>query len=175
MDSHYKKIYPNLIKLKILDIKDLSENYINWLNDYKVTKHTDLIFQRHSLGSIKNYVSNMKKDKNNFLYGIFFKNIHIGNVKVGPILKAHQTAYISYLIGEKEFWNKGLGRIVIKKIKNICKKKHKLIKLNAGVSELHEPSQKVLLKNGFKLEGNFKKQIVYKKRRYSLLKYGCIL
>ena len=84
MVSHYKKIYPNLIKLKILDIKDLSENYINWLNDYKVTKHTDLIFQKHSLKSIKNYVSYMKKDKNNFLYGIFFKNIHVGNVKVGP-------------------------------------------------------------------------------------------
>ena len=46
MASHYKKIYPNLIKLKILNIKDLSENYINWLNDYKVTKHTDLIFQK---------------------------------------------------------------------------------------------------------------------------------
>ena len=48
MASHYKKIYPNLIKLKILNIKDLSENYINWLNDYKVTKHTDLIFQKHT-------------------------------------------------------------------------------------------------------------------------------
>ena len=108
-------------------------------------------------------------------YGVFYKNTHIGNVKVGPILQAHKTAYISYLIGEKEFWNKGLGRIVIKKIKNICKKKNKLIKLNAGVSELHEPSQIVLLKNGFKLEGNFKKQIVYKNKRYSLLKYGCLL
>lgn len=175
MASHYKKIYPNLIKLKILNIKDLSENYINWLNDYKVTKHTDLIFQKHTLKSIKNYVMDMKKDANNFLYGVFYKNTHIGNVKVGPILQAHKTAYISYLIGEKEFWNKGLGRIVIKKIKNICKKKHKLIKLNAGVSELHEPSQIVLLKNGFKLEGNFKKQIVYKNKRYSLLKYGCLL
>ncbi len=30
MASHYKKIYPNLIKLKILNISDLSENYINF-------------------------------------------------------------------------------------------------------------------------------------------------
>tara|TARA_B100000965_G_C19579432_1_gene752841 strand:+ start:82 stop:609 length:528 start_codon:yes stop_codon:yes gene_type:complete len=175
MALHYRNINPNLIKLKLLKIKYLTKNYLNWLNDSEVTKHTDLIFQKHSFKSIKKYINNMNKDNNNFLYGIFYKNSHIGNVKIGPILKVHKSAYISYLIGEKKLWNKGIGKIIIKLTKNICKKKHKLIKLNAGVSELHKPSQLVLLKNGFKLEGNFKKQIVFKNKRYSLLKYGCIL
>ncbi len=175
MALHSKKIKPKFIKLKILKSKNISKKYLLWLNDKEVTKHTDLIFEKHTYNSIKKYVSQMYKDKNNYLYGIFYQNKHIGNMKVGPILKPHKTAYISYLIGDKNMWNKGIGTIIIKLIKKICKKKHKLIKINAGVSELHKPSQLVLLKNGFKFEGDFKKQIVFKNKRYSLLKYGCIL
>ena len=101
MALHSKKIKPKLIKLKILKSKNMSKNYLLWLNDKEVTKHTDLIFEKHSYKSIKKYVNQMYKDKNNYLYGIFCQNNHIGNVKVGPVLKAHKTAYISYLIGEK--------------------------------------------------------------------------
>ena len=79
------------------------------------------------------------------------------------------------LIGEKRFWNCGIGTLVIKKIKQICKKNHQLIKLNAGVSILNKPSQLILKKNKFKLEGNFRKQIIYKNKRFNLLKYGCVL
>ncbi len=175
MALHSNKISSYFVKLKPLTNKHLTKTYLNWLKDPIVTKHTDLIFQKHSLQSIRNYLRNINKDPNNYLYGIFYKDKHIGNVKIGPILKAHKTAYISYLIGEKKLWNKGIGKIIIKLTKNICKKKHKLIKLNAGVSELHKPSQLVLLKNGFKLEGNFKKQIIFNNKRYSLLKYGCTL
>ena len=171
----YKKYNFNLITWKLLTKKDISLRYVSWLNTYEVVKHTDLISKKHTLSSVKKYVSEIEKSKENYLYGIFYHTKHIGNVKVGPILSLHKTAYISYIIGDKNFWNCGLGTHVIKRIKKICKSLHKLKKLNAGVSELHKPSQLVLTKNQFKFEGNFKKQIVFKKKRYDLLKYGCLL
>ena len=64
MALHYKKIKPKLIKLKILKNKNISKKYLLWLNDKEVTKHTDLIFEKHTYNSIKKYVSQMYKDKN---------------------------------------------------------------------------------------------------------------
>ena len=61
------------------------------------------------------------------MYGIFYvskskKKLHIGNIKIGPILKLHKTTQIGYIIGDKRFWNKNVGTIVIKKLKKSVKK-----------------------------------------------------
>jgi ribosomal-protein-alanine N-acetyltransferase len=165
------------IYLRLINSHDVKNYYVKWLNDREVTKHTDQIKYKHTIKSTKKYVNKILSSKNSFLYGIFFadkskKKIHIGNIKIGPVLKLHQSAYISYLIGDKRFWNKNVGTLVIKKIKKICKSKHKLKKICAGVSELNKASAKILLKNGFKLEGVFRKHIVFNNKRYNLLQYG---
>jgi len=179
MDLPYKTNSKDIF-LKLIDISDVNNNYVTWLNDKYVTMHTDLISNKHSIKSTKNYVNKINKSHDNFLYGIFYlhskqKKIHIGNIKVGPILKLHKSAFIAYLIGDKRFWNKNIGTTVIKKTLEICKKKHKLKKINAGVSELNISSQKILIKNNFKLEGVFKKQIYFKNRRLNLFQYGKII
>ena len=176
MDLPYK-FSSKEINLRKIKIKDVNKLYVSWLNDKDVAKHTDLILNKHSLKSTREYVKLILNSKTNFLYGIFYitkskKNIHIGNIKIGPILRLHRTAQIGYIIGDKKFWNKNVGTIVIKKIKEICKKKHNIKKIYAGVSELNKGSQKILLKNGFSLEGVFKTHIIFKKKRYKLFQYG---
>ena len=176
MDLPYK-LNKKEINLRLININDVNKRYVSWLNDNDVTKHTDLLLSKHTLESTRKFVKTITKSKNIFMYGIFYvskskKKLHIGNIKIGPILKLHKTTQIGYIIGDKRFWNKNVGTIVIKKIKAICKKKYNIKKINAGVSELNKGSQKILLKNGFKLEGIFKKHIIFKKKRYNLLQYG---
>ena len=50
--------------------------------------------------------------------------IHIGNIKLGPINKYHKYSYISYFIGNKNFLGKGYGKMMIKEILKISKKKN---------------------------------------------------
>lgn len=51
-------------------------------------------------------------DKFGYLMGIFLKDIneHIGNIKLEPvIINSEKTYGIGLLIGEKQYWNKGIG------------------------------------------------------------------
>ena len=164
------------IELKKLKISDVSQEYLNWMNDYEVTKFTEQRFKKHSLLDIKSFVKEKQNSKKEFLYGIFVKEksnlIHIGNIKIGPINNIHKTAEISYIIGNKKFWKKGLGTLSLKKIVIIAKKKFKLKKLIAGCYQNNFGSIKVLKKNFFKKEAELKSHVVFNSRRINQLIFG---
>ena len=167
------------IILKRLNLnKDISKRYQNWMNSLEIQQYTEQKNTKHSLTDIKKFVKEKNKSKNEFLYGIFLKknnsNTHIGNIKLGPISIVHKNANISYFIGEKRLWNKGYTTLAIKEIINIAKKKG-VKKLKAGLYEMNLGSKKVLLKNGFKIEGIFKSEIIYKKKRFDSYWFGKIL
>ena len=165
------------IYLRELSTKDVSRNYINWLNDPEVVRFTEQRYYKHTVISVKKFVAEKKKSKNEFLYGIFLsdKGIHIGNIKLGPINYIHKFAEISYFIGDKKFQNLGLGCLAIKKICKMAKSEFKLKKIIAGLYEKNIPSKKILEKNKFKLEGIEFKKYIYMKRRISGLIYGKLL
>tara|TARA_B100000963_G_scaffold358718_1_gene384035 strand:+ start:444 stop:968 length:525 start_codon:yes stop_codon:yes gene_type:complete len=167
------------IVLKKLNIKkDISKKYQKWMNDYEVHKFTEQKNKKHTLLDIRNFVKEKNKSKKDFLYGVFLKNknfnLHIGNIKLGQINFTHKTAEISYFIGEKKMWGKGYATLAIKEIIKIAKKKG-IKKLKAGFYEMNVGSKKVLLKNGFKIEGRFRSEIVYKRKRFSRFWVGKIL
>lgn len=167
------------ILLKKLNLKnDITQKYKNWMNDIEVHKFTSQFKKKHTIDKIKKFVREKNASKNDFLYGIFLKTnslrTHIGNIKLGMVNYRHKTADISYFIGEKSFWGKGYTSIAIKKIIKIAKKK-KIKKLRAGAHELNIGSQKVLIKNGFKIEGTLRSEVIYKRKRYDVLLFGAII
>jgi len=167
------------ITLRKLNLtKDISNKYLKWMNDFKVHKYTEQKYTKHSLINIRKFVKEINKSKNEFLYGIFLErnnlNIHIGNIKLGPINFIHKTGEISYFIGEKELWGKGYTTLAIKEIIKIAKKMG-LKKLKAGLHEMNIGSKKVLEKNGFKIEGKFKSELIFKNKRVNHYFFGKIL
>ena len=48
-----------------------------------------------------------------YLYGIFFKEKHIGNIELNEIDNQKLTANITYIIGEREYWGKGIASYCI--------------------------------------------------------------
>ena len=165
------------IFLKELSEKNISTEYIRWLNSEYVNRYTEQRFFKHSFKTVRDYVLKKKKSNSEFLYGIFVedKKIHVGNIKLGPINKIHKTAYISYFIGSDKYRSKGIMTEAFNKIFKLAKKKFKLKKIQAGIYEKNISSKKLLQKNNFKLEGIFLSQVVYKKKRYKKLVYGKIL
>ena len=172
--TNYKRI--TLRKLNLTT--DISDKYLTWMNDLEVHKYTEQKYVTHSKTKLRDFVKEKNKSKNEFLYGIFLKrnnlNIHIGNIKLGPINFIHKFGEISYFIGERELWGKGYATLAIKEIIKIAKKKG-LKKLKAGLYEMNIGSKKVLEKNNFKLEGKMKSEIIYKGKRYNSYWFGKIL
>lgn len=172
-----KKLFSNCkMFIRELKISDVSKKYIGWLNHENTNKYTEQKYFKHTKKKVTKYVKEKINSKNEFLFGIFItenkKNIHVGNIKIGPINFRHKFGEISYIIGEQIFQNRGLGTEAIKQAIKISKNKFKLKKIIAGCYSVNIASKKILLKNNFILEGRISKKLIFKKKRIDHLIFG---
>ncbi|MDA9199957.1 GNAT family N-acetyltransferase [Candidatus Pelagibacter sp.] len=163
------------LKLKILDISDVTQEYVDWYKVSDVTHYSDNQYRSFTFEGQKDYVNNCLRDNNIDLYGIFDKNHHIGNILIEGLNSIHKRAEISYVVGNTEYWGKGVGCFVISQIINISKNKYQLNKLFAGVAEANIGSRKILEKNGFTLEGKRLAHLFYNGEFHNQLDYGLFL
>ena len=158
--------------LKVLTNIDVSANYVNWLNDYEVMKYTEQKNFNHTSLKVKKFVIEKYKSKHDFLFGIFFNSQHIGNIKLGPINWVHLISEISYFVGEKDFWWKGISSAVVKRVVNFGFNEIGLKKINAGFYEKNIASSKVFKRCGFTLEGIRKKNVIFEGKRLDTILVG---
>jgi methionyl-tRNA formyltransferase/RimJ/RimL family protein N-acetyltransferase len=133
---------------------DVSERYVGWLNDPRINEYLECRHTKHTLKSVLNYVDSLNQSSE-LLYGIFdVKNgLHIGNVKVGPVNKIHKQASIGLLIGERNYWGKGLGTKVITYISKYATRELGLETLTAGCYECNLGSYRAFMKSGWEKVG----------------------
>jgi RimJ/RimL family protein N-acetyltransferase len=165
----------NNFYLKQLSKIDVTQSYINWLNDYEVVKFTEQRHLKHSNVSVCQFVEQKKSSKENYLFGIYYDKKHIGNVKLGPISFSNKRSEISYIIGEKQYWGRGLATQTINFLSQIAKDKLNIVKLLAGTYDCNLASINVLKKNGFKLEGRITKSVYFEKKQIDNLIFGKVL
>ena len=146
------------MKLKILKIKKcyVTQKWVNWLNDKKVTKYSINRFKKHTIETQKIFLSNKLKEKNSILFKIYLNERHIGLIEISKIDKIKKNCYISYFVGEKLLWSKGIGKIIIKKIKFVVFRNLKLNKIYAGVYSNNLASINILKYNNFKFSSSVK-------------------
>jgi len=149
------------IKLKNIDINDCTEQYANWLNDENVNRFLETRFVNQNVEMIKDFVTIINNSSDSYLFGIFVNDLHIGNIKIGPIHPIYKYADISYFIGDKSYWGKGYAAIAIKLIINFGFSILGLNRIQAGVHAGNSSSQKVLEKCGLKIEAVLRQKIFY--------------
>tara|TARA_Y100000768_G_scaffold113266_1_gene83449 strand:- start:4599 stop:5147 length:549 start_codon:yes stop_codon:yes gene_type:complete len=138
------------IFLKILSKKDVSKNYVNWMNDKEITKFTEQRNFNHKKKDIENFIHLKLRSVDEFLFGIFYLNKHVGNIKLGPINQKEKSAEVSFLIGEKSLWGKGITTVSLLTIIKFGISLG-LQKICAGYYEMNTGSEKVFKKCGFKV------------------------
>ena len=163
------------IKLKILQENDVTDEYVNWFHQKEVILFSDNQYKNFTLEGQKEYVKSKLNDEACNLYGIFHKSHHIGNIILDNINTIHKRAEISYVIGNIDYWGKGVASKAISEIIQLARNKFHLNKLNAGVADKNEGSKKVLIKNGFKIEGKKKNHLFYNNQWMDQLDFELIL
>ena len=119
------------------------------------------------LKAIKEFVSSQRENDHSILFAIMYHysdnsvvGKHIGNIKIGPINKHHNHADISYFIGEKTLWNKGIATEAINLICDFGFRDLRLHRIEAGAYSAAVGSWKALEKNGFIREAVFREQVI---------------
>ncbi len=153
-----ERIYLREITLQDADNRE----YCRWMNDKQVTQYTESRFQRNTAKTLRSFISQMSNDDNVF-FAIISKdnNKHIGNIKIGPINKIHNFAYVGLIIGDKSYWNKGYGTEVIRLVVDYAFAELCIHKLIAGVYSNNVGSLRAFTKSGFATEGIIKKKYLF--------------
>lgn len=132
------------------------------INDKTISRNTAAIPYPYKLEDAKSWVGKClkelnKKEPKSISFYIVINNEVIGCVGLHDIVKNHK-AEIGYWLARK-YWGKGIMPEAVKIVTDFGFKKLKLKRLYAGVYSFNPPSMRVLEKNGYKLEGIFKKDI----------------
>jgi len=162
--------------LKIKEIKKIGlksdlKKWVGWINDPIVTKFSEQRLKKHTLISQKNFIKKKLKSNNSYIYKVYLNKNFIGILEIGLINHYHKNCELMYMIGEKKMWGKGLGTELIKIGINLAKNL-KIKKIFAGTYKKNISSQKVLLKNNFKIEGMQKEFFKLGKKRDDRILFG---
>lgn len=174
MNNIKNKLLGKKIYLRNLKIKDCNSVYLSWLNNKKINQFLETRHHKQSIESIKSYINKINKSEHSFIFAICLKetNIHIGNIKIGPINFNHKYCDLSYFIGEEKYWFNGYASDAIDTILKFSFNKLKIQNILAGSYSKNIGSKKVLEKNGFKLVGEYKNLLIdQSKSKTSLIRF----
>lgn len=142
-------------ELRTLDDSYISDRYLSWLNTVEVNQYLETRFTTQTVESLSDFVNQMLLSQNTLLLAIVSKEsgLHIGNIKLGPINRAHNSAPLGLVIGEKSWWGKGVAKEVIASVSDWGFDFLGLDKLNAGSYASNMGSIRAFLACGFVEEG----------------------
>lgn len=148
-----------LIDLVSIEISDVNETYLSWLNDKSVMK--GIATSGYTLNSLRDYVKEKISHESTVFKKIIFKenNLHIGNVKLDFHDGAANTSELGILIGEKEYWGKGLATEACRLILNYAFHVQGLRKVWLAVYENNPGAKFLYEKIGFRVEGCMRKHV----------------
>ena len=166
----------NQIYLRQISLDDCNENYVAWLNDADVNQYLETKWSEQNIGTIKSFVETQIENDHSVLFAIISKenDKHIGNIKIGPVHPHYRHADISYFIGDKAYWHKGIATEAIKLVCKYGFEKLSLHRIEAGAYDCAIGSWKALEKCGFKREGVFKDQVLFNGQFIDIYRYGLL-
>jgi len=143
-----KRIY-----LRPLRVEDVTDEYINGLNDSEVNRY--LVNVRKNVQtreSVEKFVHSNMENPSSILFGIFLKDRAeplIGTVRVSEIDFFHYTASVGVCLFAKQKWKKGYALQAVKMVKNYLFEVLCLHYLEAGANAHNKDSINLFIRAGF--------------------------
>ncbi len=142
------------VYLRPLDVKDVTDAYVRWMNDPDVIRSMASRGKSYSRAELESYVATRSADPNTLFLAIVLKSTdqHIGNIKVGPIDWQESVGDVGIMIGEKSCWGKGYGTEAIGLLADYALHVLGIRRLTAGYFSGNQGSLNAFLKNDFKID-----------------------
>lgn len=157
----------------------IDSNYQCWFNNPDITKYNSHgVFPFSPLNNVDNYL----RDKSRIVWGIVVQDSsannkyrqHIGNISLQQINLIDRNAEVSCIIGEVDYWSKG---IMTWALKHLIQHSYQSLGLNriwAGTAKINIGMIKVFQKIGFAIEGEYKESMYLNGRYESVIAFGLL-
>ncbi len=159
MANSYYVLVGKIISLRYIQLSDVNDTYLSWLKDDQVMK--GIVSSGYDLKSLNSYVKEKIDSKNTHFFAIILKsnNLHIGNIKLDFHDFDSNLSELGILIGNKNYWGKGIAKEACSLVLNYGFEKLKLRKIFLAVFENNIPAIKLYKSLGFRTEGKLIKHV----------------
>lgn len=150
-----------LRKLRASDIDEIMKNFINEkiLTNINIPKKANEITKSFEMKWFRNVIKNYKlKKPKEYTLAIIIKSKPSGVIDLHKIDYDNRNAEVGCWIAE-QYWGKGYGTTALKEFLKEINKRFNFIRITGYVNEDNVGSQRILEKNGFKLECIRKKAV----------------
>lgn len=143
-------------------VDDATQEYVDWLNDKEVNQYLESRFVLATRENVEKFIQHTLLSPDTYFFAIIdtATQLHVGNIKIGPVNTYHKRADIGILIGDKNFWGKGIATEAIALIAEFAFNQLNLDKVMAGCYSNNIGSYKAFIKCNFIEEGLFKHHCV---------------
>tara|TARA_Y100001970_G_scaffold277806_1_gene382565 strand:- start:539 stop:1105 length:567 start_codon:yes stop_codon:yes gene_type:complete len=148
------------IYLRAFEKKDISKQYLSWVNNHNIVKFMDTCHYPKSINDLEIYYKDNKRSKTNILFSVILKkhNKHIGNATISNINWIHRNCYYGRLIGQNTKL-KNIGSEVLNLLQYYVFEKLNLNSMVTSVAEDNIASIKSNIKCGMKKVGNIQDSV----------------
>lgn len=169
------KIKGDRIYLKEIEEKEIDERVLNWFEDEELMKFYSNSKMKITKERLLASINEGKRTGFNITYGIYDndKDLIIGTMKLGPIMKAHRISDLVALIGDRDYLGKGLSVEAISLGNKLAFDVFDLRKLYGGMYLSNVPSIKAYTRAGWIIEGRLKGFYEVEGKNEDRLLVGC--
>jgi len=151
-------IIGNIVYIEELSESEVSNSYVNWINDPVVNKYLSVEKKEYTAKDLEHYIYNINKSNEEFIFGIYIlsNKKYIGNIKLANV-NSKDGAEIGLMIGDKNEWGKGFSTDAISCVEKFAHSFGSIKKLRAGALNINKGSVKAFLKNDFIIKQRVKR------------------
>lgn len=162
--------------LRPLEEGDLTETYLQWLNDPEVSRWNSHAVFPNTWKKMRDYLASTQDTTSAVVLAIIAadQDRHIGNISLQHINWVDRNAEWAILIGEKDYWGKGVATEAGALLVEYGFDRLNLHRIYMGMNTENIGMQKAAEKMGFTREG-LRRQAMYKWGRYmDIVEYGLL-
>ena len=154
----------NSIYLRAIEMSDVGPRYLAWMNDDEVTRGLASGAFPSDMTNLTNYVQQIVNSKSAVMFAICDQSndLHIGNIKLDNFDWINRTCELGLLLGDRNYWGKGIGTEVVRLCLNYAFNQLNFRKVVLAVYDNNPAAIKLYEKIGFQREGTLRSQILYK-------------
>lgn len=175
--THKPFLEGKTINLRPLVASDVEGGYIDWFNDIDVCKYNaHHVFPYNRELALK-YIAGVQDSEKDVVLAIIMKDEaqkHVGNISLQNINRVSRNAEYAIILGEKEYWGKGIAKEASLLIIKHGFEALNLHRIYCGTSVKNIAMQKLALYLNMKEEGR-RKEALYKDGEYvDIVEYGLL-
>lgn len=151
---------------------DITEEYVSWLNDSAVVRFSNQRFLLHTQTSSLQYLKSFAGTENLFLsVRLRDTEVPIGTITAYRAM-FHQTADIGILIGNRNFWGRGIGLDAWTTLMDYLLGPVRLRKVTGGTLRCNVGMARIMERAGMQLEAVRREQEIVEGQPQDVLYYA---